>query len=530
MYKNNQQTSKKKSFLKILTIALVVSLIAAGGYFYFLSGLTVEERIDKYLVYDQTVTQEEQIKIENYIIDQEIELDSELLVSSKINESIENAKNYTGTYVSVVDVYSTKQKTNKVELSSAEIVYDDNIDSETALQINEYLGNKSEVSSQATTELGGIEASQTVIIPVSSLSSNIKLIEYNDEYYLDSLNSGAFFREITFSGNDKDKLNELDFTTPLSKDDIYKTNITGVTALTRVMIRKLQEVGNPTYFSEKIGAFLSDADLTHVSNEVSFKAGCTFAQSSVLSFCSPPEFIETLKASGVDLVELTGNHNNDFGSESNRETIELYRSLGWGTVGGGLNNDDAAKPFFTDSKGTKLAFLAYNYPDSPNGAAISGVESAGANSFDFARIEADILAAKQEADFVTVNVQYWECYAYPNGYVEFPECDIPIGEQEANFKKIVDLGADMVVGSSAHQPQTYEMYKGKPIYYGLGNLYFDQTSWPGTERGLVLSNYFINGELIQTKITPTVYGDDLQTRIMTDEEAEFLLNRLNQAR
>jgi poly-gamma-glutamate synthesis protein (capsule biosynthesis protein) len=250
----------------------------------------------------------------------------------------------------------------------------------------------------------------------------------------------------------------------------------------------------------------------------------------VLLFCSPPEFIETLKAIGVDLVELTGNHNNDFGSEYNTETIQLYESLGWGTVGGGLDDEDAAKAFLTDEKGTRLAFLAYNFPDSPNGIAISGVDSAGANSFDFSRIESDILEAKQQADFVTVNVQYWECYAYPDGYVEFPECDVPIGEQEENFKRIVDLGADMVVGSSAHQPQTWEIYNGKPIYYGLGNLFFDQTRWPGTERGLVLSNYFIEGALIQTRITPTVYGEELQPRVMTAKESEYLLTRLKEAR
>ncbi len=122
-------------------------------------------------------------------------------------------------------------------------------------------------------------------------------------------------------------------------------------------------------------------------------------------------------------------------------------------------------------------------------------DGAGANSFDFTRIETDIAAVKKISEYVIVNVQYWECYAYPNGYIEYPVCDKPIGEQEANFKKIVDLGADMVVGTSAHQPQTYELYNGKPIYYGLGNLYFDQTSWPGTERGIILTHYFINGEL-----------------------------------
>ena len=530
MYNTNQNTPKKKPLLKVIFVLVIVLVLAAAVYLLFFRGLTVEERIDKYVVYDQTISQEEKTKIEEYILVQEIKLDSELVVGSSVDEKLENPDRYTGAYIPGVDVYAVQQKTTSKELSTVELIYDQNIEAVVASQINEYLDTESEVISQSIEGEGSVDDAQIAILSADTLNPDLKLLEFNGGYYLDTLNSGALFREISISGNDSDKLNELAFNDPLKREEVYKTNITGVTALTRVMIRKLQEVGDPTYFSEDIGQFLSDADLTHVSNEVSFKPNCTFAESSVLSFCSPPEFIETLKASGVDLVELTGNHNNDFGSVYNKESIELYESLGWGTVGGGLNDEDAAKPFLTDDKGTKLAFLAYNYPDSPNGGAISGVDSAGANSFDFARIEADIAAAKVTSDFVTVNVQYWECYAYPEGYVEFPECDLPIGEQEANFKKIVDLGADMVVGSSAHQPQTWEMYNGKPIYYGLGNLYFDQTSWPGTERGLILSNYFIEGELIQTKITPNVYGEDLKTRIMTDEEAEYLLTRLQEAR
>jgi poly-gamma-glutamate capsule biosynthesis protein CapA/YwtB (metallophosphatase superfamily) len=150
--------------------------------------------------------------------------------------------------------------------------------------------------------------------------------------------------------------------------------------------------------------------------------------------------------------------------------------------------------------------------------------------YEFLKLEADITDAKEQSDFVIVSVQYWECYAYPEGYIEYPECDGPIGEQESVFKKVIDYGADMVVGSSAHQPQTYEFYRSKPIYYGLGNLYFDQTSWPGTERSIVLTHYFANGKLLQTKLTPTVYSDDLQTRLMTDDEAAYLLGRLNKYR
>src|SRR5690606_35536523 len=114
--------------------------------------------------------------------------------------------------------------------------------------------------------------------------------------------------------------------------------------------------------------------------------------------------------------------------------------------------------------------------------------------------------------------------------VEFPQCDGPIPNQKEVFRKLVDLGANMVVGSSAHQPQTYETYKDASIYYGLGNLYFDQHYWPGTERGIVLTHYFDKGKLLQTKLSPTVYNKEMQTRLMTDKEAVYLLERLSSAR
>jgi len=208
----------------------------------------------------------------------------------------------------------------------------------------------------------------------------------------------------------------------------------------------------------------------------------------------------------------------------------LYKSLGWQTIGGGLNTEEAAKFYTADQKGSKVSFLAYNYPDTPNGNAISGATTAGANSFDFDRIATEIESAKKLSNFIVVNVQFWECYAYPDGYLEFPQCDGPIPKQKEVFRQLVDLGADMVIGSSAHQPQTYELYNGKPIYYGLGNLYFDQTQWPGTERGIILTHYFAEGKLLQTKLAPTVYDTDLQTRLMTNDQALSLLERLRLSR
>ncbi len=521
--------SNKKKYIISLIILLI--LLIAGGAVYYLrtdkeKPLTVEQKAELNLIFSDKVTEEEKQDIKSYIINNEISVDSQITISASIDETLDNTGLSAGVYVPVTSFNSVAQKTTTSEIKKLKPSLASNIDEKLENLLLEYLEFES-TDSEIKTDITDVSEEEIVLIESSDLNHNIKLLSLNDKYYLDEFNSGAYFRELEISGDQQNILAGYNADNSLESTEILKNNITGVTALTRVMMRRLNVVKDPLYFSESIGEFLADADLTHVSNEVSFKENCSYSDTL---FCSPPEFIETLKASGVDLVELTGNHNNDLGSEYNKNTINQYRELGWGTVGGGLNTEDAAKPYIFDDKNSKITFLAYNYPDSPTGGAIAGDSKAGANSFEIERIEKELAEAKSTSDFVVVNVQFWECYAYPNGYIEYPVCDKPIKDQEETFKKIVDLGADMVVGTSAHQPQTYELYKGKPIYYGLGNLYFDQTQWPGTERGLVLTNYFKNGELLQTKITPTVYDKTLQTRLMTDEESEYLLQRLNDAR
>ena len=95
---------------------------------------------------------------------------------------------------------------------------------------------------------------------------------------------------------------------------------------------------------------------------------------------------------------------------------------------------------------------------------------------------------------------------------------------------MIDLGADVVVGTSAHQAQTYELYGDGVIYYGLGNLFFDQVWWPGTTRSLVLAHYFYDGKLLQTKLVGTVYGKDMQTKLLDDATMKWWVERLTKVR
>ena len=128
--------------------------------------------------------------------------------------------------------------------------------------------------------------------------------------------------------------------------------------------------------------------------------------------------------------------------------------------------------------------------------------------------------------FAIVNIQFYECYAYPDQRIAYPRCDQPIENQKEFFRHLIDLGADIVVGTSAHQPQTFELYQEKPIFYGLGNLFFDQIYWPDTRRSLILTHYFDGSKYLQTRISPTIYDDSFKTRLLDQAESQDFLSRL----
>ncbi len=383
-------------------------------------------------------------------------------------------------------------------------------------------------------------------VSILDLEKDQKLlaVEYPEdaEYYLDTLDSGAIFIYIEVplvigdgqassidSAVDEDEKKVIDLITPVlkefpTKDSILTLSQTGVTALSRGMLTKLNQVGgDASYFAENIKDFLSSKDLTHISNESSFT---NYATSS--NICADPRMIGAITAIGTDIVELTGNHNLDCGDDAAISTIDQYNELGMSIVGGGKTAEEAAKPLEINQKGTGITFLAYN--QSTGGATYDATP--GANQYYEDDVVENIAAAKERGDIVIIDIQYYECSSY-DVTTESAVCDYAnsaAGDQIGLFRHLIDLGADIVVGTSAHQPQTYELYEDGVIYYGLGNLFFDQIWWPGTTRSLVLTHYFWNGKLLNTRITPTVYDSTMQVKVMDEEDAEWFVNRLNQAR
>ena len=291
--------------------------------------------------------------------------------------------------------------------------------------------------------------------------------------------------------------------------------MTGVTALTRgvaLWIEARQDWGWP---ARKVADLLSGADLTHVSNETSFVPGCK-AKADTMSFCARPEYMETLRLVGADLIELTGNHNLDFGPASALSSLDLYAEAGMRTFGGGRDATGARQPLLVTHNGNRLAFLGYNQfgPEY----AWATADRPGAARFSLEAVQADLAQIASQADLVFVNIQHTESYRV-----------VPLPAQMSDFRAVTQAGADVVTGSQAHQPQAIEFYEGKPIFYGLGNLFFDQTWSAATCTSLIVRHYIYDGRLLASEVLPTVMDRRLQPHVADTAERETILQTIFEA-
>jgi hypothetical protein len=311
---------------------------------------------------------------------------------------------------------------------------------------------------------------------------------------------------------------------PVTNRDPKKLTVlimTGVTAMARGTAAAIERAGDYAFPARVIGPELAAADLTDISNEIPFMDGCVPDNSlNNLILCSKPEYFATLEASGVDLVGLTGNHQNDFGYENDLASLKLYESKGIPTYGGGKDDAAARKPLIMENNGNRLAFLGANSYgpqeyESDTGQAVSAwatKDNPGSARFDLAQMIAEIQAVKSQVDLVLAEVQHTEF----NEIGEYQTTPIP--EQVADFQALKDGGADIVTGVMAHAPQAIELRGDGIILYGLGNLYFDQTwSWP-TRTGLIARHAIYDGRLLNTELLVTVIDPDMQLRWATPQE------------
>jgi poly-gamma-glutamate synthesis protein (capsule biosynthesis protein) len=274
--------------------------------------------------------------------------------------------------------------------------------------------------------------------------------------------------------------------------------MTGVTAITRGTAQLIDRT-SPTYPAKDVKHWFEDADFVHVSNEVSFKPDCVAEGSGTLSFCSHDRYIALLEEINTNIVELTGNHLEDKGTQWVDHSLEMYRERGWRWFGGGANRVAAARPLTLTHGANALAFIGCNTVGP-----FAGEDSGGAARCDFEQVRADVRALRDAGYLPIVTLQYLEDYSYA-----------PTPQQIRDFRYLAEAGAVMVQGSQAHQAQTMEFHEGTFIHYGLGNFFFDQMWSDGTRQQFVDRLVFYDGRLLSIDLRTAILEEYGRPRPMT---------------
>ncbi len=184
--------------------------------------------------------------------------------------------------------------------------------------------------------------------------------------------------------------------------------------------------------------------------------------------------MEAIKYAGFNCVTLANNHFYDYGEKGVADTLEACAKHGIDFVGGGKNLEEAKRPLMKDLNGVKLSIVNI----CENEFSIAKDDHGGSAPLNVVDNFYQIKDAKEKSDFVVMII-----HGGTEGY------QLPTPRMQETYRCFIDMGADVVINHHQHCYSGYEIYKGKPIFYGLGNFCFPQDvgeSTPQWEEGYMV--------------------------------------------
>lgn len=172
--------------------------------------------------------------------------------------------------------------------------------------------------------------------------------------------------------------------------------------------------------------------------------------------------IDAIKYAGFNVCTLANNHILDQGEECCINTKHLLEDAGIQTVGVGDNLQDAAKVLYIEQGDETIAIINC----CENEFSIATNETPGSYPLNPVKQYHQIQEAKNKADYVIVITH--------GGHEHF---NLPSHRMKELYHFYIEVGADGVVNHHQHCYSGFELYNGKPIFYGLGNLLFDNPNY-----------------------------------------------------
>jgi poly-gamma-glutamate capsule biosynthesis protein CapA/YwtB (metallophosphatase superfamily) len=208
------------------------------------------------------------------------------------------------------------------------------------------------------------------------------------------------------------------------------------------------------------------------------------------------EAILGLKYAGFNLLSIANNHILDYYETGLFDTQKILSANNIAYAGAGKNLEEARKLTVIEKGGLKIGLLAYSdmayvvYKGDPQLCFLAGKNNSGVAPTKEEYIKEDILKAKGSVDLLVVSF-HWGI-----------ENSFDTTKKQIDFAHyLLDNGVDMILGHHPHRTQGVEIYKGKPIFYSLGNFIFDQNV-PDNMQGFIMKMEFKEKKLSSLSALP----------------------------
>ena len=228
-----------------------------------------------------------------------------------------------------------------------------------------------------------------------------------------------------------------------------------------------------------------------------------------------------LRAARIDACSLANNHTLDFEEEGLLDTLEHLEAADIRHAGAGRDAREAARPALLPVRAEQVALVAFTDNEPPFAA---GPDKPGTNYLPVSlepdvlnRIESTVAMAREAGADTVVFSNHWG----PN-MVERPPSLF-----RRFARAVMDRGADIYYGHSAHAFQGMEVYRGKPILYDTGDFIDDYAVNPRLRNdwSFVFRVSMEGGEFRRLELLPVAFGY-ARTRLAVGEEREEILGRM----
>jgi poly-gamma-glutamate capsule biosynthesis protein CapA/YwtB (metallophosphatase superfamily) len=246
---------------------------------------------------------------------------------------------------------------------------------------------------------------------------------------------------------------------------------------------------DPASIFNSVATALRSSDVRVGHLECPLSARGTPAPNAKLAMRSDPSVALALRSIGFDALSVAGNHALDFGAVALGDTLDALRNAGIGACGVGADLEAARAPAIVAAKGRRVALLSY-CSILPTGYAAERARAGCAplraythfhhvepdqpgtpprvltftDPGDLDALICDVRRARERADIVLLSI-HWGLHFTRATLADY---------QRVVARAAIDAGAHAILGHHPHVLKAIEMYRGRPIFYSLGNFAIEQ--------------------------------------------------------